>query len=271
MPAPRRRHPTVNCGVLVAAMLACLGSRSFAALRASGPRATPGAAAGGAAAAPETVTIEMERPLDGRIGVAIVGGRRTVSRLSHEEAYQLGWRVGDVITEVNGEVVADNEAVKAAVKKALADNKDTGRPLHFTVKRRTRPPDTSRGMLRMTPGTGGDLTVPMLELTRSLLGEFPVVVFLDGTLKAPNSNLSARAGEILSSTGLAFKAVDASDDKFNPGVRMAVEELSGEHALPQLFVGGVAVANGFKLQELHDAGRLVTQLRMAGAVDASGA
>lgn len=215
------------------------------------------------------VTIEMERPLNGRIGVAIVGGRRTVSRLSHEDAFKVGWRVGDVIKEVNGEAVADNEAVKAAVKQALAAHESAGTPLRFAVLRRTQPPDTTRGMLRMTPGTGGGLTVPMVELVRSLLRDFPVVVFLDGTLRVPKANLSARAGEILAGTGLAFKAIDATDEKYNPGVREAVEELSGQHALPRVFVSGVAFCDGFKIQELHDAGRLVKELRMGGAVDAT--
>jgi len=211
----------------------------------------------------------MQQPLDGRIGVAIQGGRRTVSRLSHQGAYDAGWRVGDTITEVCGQPVADNEAMKAAVKEALAAHAATGAPLTFSVRRPVRPADTTRSMLRMTPGTGGALTMSMTELTLGLVREFPLVVFLDGSLKRPNSNLSARAVEILMGTGLAFKAVDCSDEKYNPGVHGAVEELTGEYALPQVFAGGRALGNGFRMQELHEAGSLASKLKAAGAVEAS--
>jgi len=68
----------------------------------------------------ETVTIEMEAPINDRLGVRIVGGRRTVSSFAHEDAFTAGWRVGDVIVEVNGETTGSNDEVKAAVKKALA-------------------------------------------------------------------------------------------------------------------------------------------------------
>jgi len=93
-----------------------------------------------------------------------------------------------------------------------------------------------------------------------------VVVFLDGTLKRPNNNLSARAAEALQEAGIAFKAIDCADERYNPGVRAAVEELCGEYALPQLFAGGRLLGNGYKIQELHEAGKLATELKLVGAV-----
>jgi len=228
-------------------------------------------AAGGTASIatePDTVAIEMEKPLDGRIGVAIQSGRRIVSRLSHKDASSVGWRVGDVIVEVNGAVVDDNEAVKAAVKLALAEHADRGTSLRFVVKRKAKPLDTTQSMLRMTPGTGGGLTVPMVELTRTLTLDFPVVIFLDGTLKVPGNNLSARAAAALVATGLAFKAIDCGDEKYNPGVRAAVEELVGDYALPQLFAGGRMIGNGYVVEELQKSGELRDRLLELGAVPA---
>merc|ERR1719223_1455547 len=100
-------------------------------------------------------------------------------------------------------------------------------------------------MMRLTPGTDGfTLTVPMVDLVRNLVGDFPVVLFLDGTLKAPKGNLSALAAKLLAEADVGFKAVDCSDEKYNPDVRAAVEELVGEFALPQLFAGGVRIGNG---------------------------
>lgn len=231
------------------------------AMRATGSISAPGAVV-------ETVAIEMPEPLDGKVGVAIQAGRRTVSRLAHKDASSVGWRVGDVITEVNGVSVNDNDAVKAAVGSALEAHRNSGQLMRFVVRRSVVPKDTSRGMLRMTPGTGGALTMSMLELLTSLLGEFPVVIFMDGTIKLPESNLAASAIRALMDTGLAFKAVDCVDEKYNPGARAAVEELAGEYALPQLYVGGKRIGNGHKIQELVATGSLAATLRDLGAVQA---
>jgi len=214
----------------------------------------------------QLVEIKMAKPWNGRIGVNIIGGTRRVSRVLHEDAFEAGWRIGDTITEVCGHPVQTNEELKKTVKHALTQNEATGMALHFAIRRSFKPPDTSRGMLRMTPGTGGELTLPMKDLLANLVYELPVVVFLDGTLNRPNNNLSARAAEALLEAGVAFKAIDCTDEQFNPGVRAAVEELCGEYALPQLFAGGRALGNGYKIEEMHKAGKLATELKLAGAV-----
>lgn len=219
----------------------------------------------------ETVSIEMSAPLDGKLGIALQGGRRTVSRLVNDDAYTVGWRVGDVVVEVNGVVVPDNEAVKASVKQALADNKATGEKMRFVVKRRPEVVDTSRSMLRMTPGTGGGLTMPMRDLVLAMTRDFKVVVFLDGTRTRAQSNLSAQTVEILDKSGIAYKAVDCSDEKYNPGVHTAVEELSGEYLLPQLYIGGTYIGGGYRIQELQNEGELIPRMKGAGAAMAEDA
>ncbi|CAK0850658.1 unnamed protein product, partial [Prorocentrum cordatum] len=198
-------------------------------------------------------------PLDGRIGVAIQGGRRTVSSLKHERAFSLGWRVGDVILEVNGEPVPDNEAVRAAVRRALDAHAAEGKPLRFKVRRPVRKQEapTKPGMLRMTVGDGGGIAVPMVELFRTMLSDFHVVLVLDGKIKLPNNNLSARAIKLLDDRGAVYTGLDASDERYNPGLRAAVEELTGEFALPQLFVAGRYVGNAYKMEELDEQGELV--------------
>ena len=213
----------------------------------------------------EEVCIEMKDALNGKVGVAIQSGRRTVSRLAHKDAALLGWRVGDVIIAVNGKPVKDNEAVKAAVAEAL-DRQSAGEPMKFVVRRLKKEVDRSRSMLRMTPGTGGELTMSMIDLTQSLLGSEQVVLFMEGTLKIPNSNLSAMAVKKLMETGFAFKAIDCDDEKYNPGVKAAVEELTGQR-LPQLFVAGRRVANGPEMQDMKT-NLLAETLRQLGAVAA---
>ncbi|CAJ1328469.1 unnamed protein product [Effrenium voratum] len=138
--------------------------------------------------------------------------------------------------------------------------------MRFRVRRQRVDEDTSCGMIRMTPGTGGELTMSMLDLTQSLLGTFRVVLFMEGTIKAPQSNLSAKAVRALMETGLAFKAIDCEDAKYNPGVKAAVEELSGQ--LPQLFAAGQRLASGHEIQEM-ELSELAEKLRALGAVEAA--
>merc|ERR1711879_749238 len=120
----------------------------------------------------------------------------------------------------------------------------------------------------MTPGTGGALTVSMLELTTQLIQDFTAVLFLNGTLTQPGSDLSALAIQALNDAGIAFKAVDCDDDQYNPGVRAVVEELVGECALPQLFVAGQQIGNGSKIEEMQAGGGFRQKLIAAGAVPA---
>lgn len=159
--------------------------------------------------------------------------------------------------------------MKVGVKAALAANKDEGTPLRFKVKRIVRKQEepTKSKMLRMTPGGGGGISVPMVQLARTMMADFPVVIYLDGTLSLPNNNLSARAIKLLQERGAVLTALDASDERYNPGLREAVEEMTGEYALPQLFVAGKYVGNAYKLEELEEKGELATLL--ASAVSAS--
>jgi len=212
----------------------------------------------------ESVSIEMAEPLDGRIGVSIQGGRRKVTRLTHKDAFDAGWRLGDVILEVNGKATPDNEAVKSAVKGALDAHSKTGSGMSFKVQRQVIPVDRSRGMVKMTPGTGGELTVTMTVLLQSLMWESPVVVFLDGTIQKPEANLSAKAVELLNAAGVAYKAVNAADEKFNPGVREAIEKMTGDTSLPQVFLKGGLLGNGYRLEELSESGELESLLKQAG-------
>jgi len=207
-------------------------------------------------AEPELVAIEMKAPLDGKIGVSVQSGTCIVSRLVHEEAFRMGWRLKDVVVELNGEAIGDGESLKAVVKSALEGHRASGTPLRFLVQRVAQPTDTSRGMVRMTPGTGGSLTMPMIDLVRGLTQDFTVVLFLDGTIEQPKGNLSALAVQAVAESEVGFKAVDCSDEQYNPGVRAAVEELIGEYALPQLFVGGSWIGDGHHLEKLHSEGGL---------------
>lgn len=215
----------------------------------------------------EMLEINMSSLVEGRVGVNIVKGQRKISRVLYRDAFLLGWRVGDEIVEVNGKQVVDNDAVQRAVRRAVAAHKRSGAPMRFKVHRWS-PRNSGRGMVRMTLGKGVDHMVPMLDLTRGLVEDYPAVLLMEGSLDRPRSRLSARAVALLDDAGAAFKGVDCANETENPGVREAMEELSGQAALPQLFVGGQHIgagrmllrrlsSNATELRELlHSAGAL---------------
>ncbi|EOD19564.1 hypothetical protein EMIHUDRAFT_209162 [Emiliania huxleyi CCMP1516] len=110
-------------------------------------------------------------------------------------------------------------------------------------------------MLPLTKGNGKALTVPIESLLLGLLGDFPVVLFIDGTILAPNDPASAEAVRVLQDAGVCYKAVDCSDERCNTGAREVVAALSRNTLLPQIYargwVGGI--------EELKsEAGRLAT-------------
>lgn len=216
---------------------------------------------GGETPAYETVAIEMASLPEGKIGVNIQKERRLVSRVLYREAFMAGWRVGDDVVEVNGRPVESNADVRSQVRKAIEEHGQRGTPLRFVVRRwATR--GTTRGMVRMSSPRGMDHFVPMLDLTLGLLQDYPVVLFMEGSLENPAAlrGPSLRAVELLDSLDVAFKAVDCADEKVNPGLRDVVQELSSDSKLPQLFVGGKHLNNG-----LRDASELRAALHAAGA------
>lgn len=194
----------------------------------------------GESSAYDTVQIIMDQLPKSRLGINLVHNQVTVSRVVVREAFNAGWRVGDVILEVDGKQVRSNKAVQRAVRQALLQKK---LPLSFKV-RRWAVPDGSRGMLQLTKDGHREHLVPMLDIVKGVLQEFRVVLFLEGPLTEPKTRLSRRVVQRLDALGLPFKAIDCSNEKSNPSIRKIAKELSGEEVLPQLFINGTHVAGG---------------------------
>eukprot|EP00929_Paragymnodinium_shiwhaense_P004793 TRINITY_DN105996_c0_g1_i1.p1 TRINITY_DN105996_c0_g1~~TRINITY_DN105996_c0_g1_i1.p1 ORF type:complete len:313 (+),score=75.47 TRINITY_DN105996_c0_g1_i1:53-940(+) len=227
------------------------------------------AAAGAGAYNSRALDLVMQRPPGGKLGVSVTSGTRTVSSTNHEEADDAGWRVGDVIVKVGEQDVGDNDALKEAVKALIAAHKETGKPLHFTVKRRVPPPDHTQSMMQLTAGKDDkSLTIKMTRLLGWVVKDYPVVLFMDGNIRAPGNNLSARAVEALQEAGIAFRAIDCNDIRHNEGAKEAVEEMAGEWALPQLYAGGERIGNGYDVERLGKSGELRQLLVNAGGVEA---
>lgn len=210
----------------------------------------------------DTILIEMKSIPDGRVGVNIVKGQCQVSRVLHGEAFRAGFRVGDHIFEVNGRAVASNVAVRQAVKHAVNAHKRSGVPLNFRV-RRWSVKSSTRGMVKMTGSHGLDHVVPMVDLARGLVLDYPVVLFTEGELDGNLRGDSARAVRLLDLAGRPFKAVDCGNETANPGMRSALREMTGEEDLPQLFVAGRHLGGAASIARLHRSGELRSQVMSA--------
>mmetsp|Transcript_90240 Transcript_90240/g.291792 ORF Transcript_90240/g.291792 Transcript_90240/m.291792 type:complete len:345 (-) Transcript_90240:102-1136(-) len=214
---------------------------------------------GGETPAVDCREIVMPMLIKGRIGVNIVKGERKISRVLFREAFNLGWRVGDEVVEVNGRPVADHDALRSAVQRAINAHKKKRTPIRFRI-RRWSPMNSGRGMIRMSKGKGFDHVVPMLDLIKGFVQDFPVVLLMEGSLEKPGSRLSARAARLLDEQGIVFKALDCLDNSSNPGAAAAVAEMTEDAPLPSLYIGGQLLGSGRALLRLRGSEELAAAL-----------
>ncbi|CAJ1375664.1 unnamed protein product [Effrenium voratum] len=175
------------------------------------------------------VVIVMDQLPKSRLGINLVHKQRKVSRVVVREAFNAGWRVGDEVLEVEGKQVRSNAAAQRAVRRALKRHARAGGSLKFKV-RRWAVRDGSRGMLQLTKDGHREHLVPMVDIVRGVLKDYQAVLFMEGTLQKPNSRLSRLIIRALDAQRVAFKAIDCSDEKANPGIRKIAKEVSGEEA-----------------------------------------
>ena len=71
----------------------------------------------------------------------------------------------------------------------------------------------------------------MVDIVRGVLKEFPVVLFLDGTLSKPKSRLSERVVRELDAQGLTFKALKGLDTPW-PWIGHRLQRRQGEPCHP---------------------------------------
>jgi monothiol glutaredoxin len=88
-----------------------------------------------------------------------------------------------------------------------------------------------------------------------------VVLFMKGTPVFPQCGFSAAVVQILSQTGVKFKAFDVLQD---PDLRNGIKEFSNWPTIPQLYVKGEFVGGCDIVREMHEAGELKTLLMAKG-------
>ena len=92
-----------------------------------------------------------------------------------------------------------------------------------------------------------------IEKIKSEINADKVVIFMKGTPESPQCGFSARAVEILGSTGRPFHAVDILA---NPDIRAMLPEVSNWPTFPQIFVDGKLIGGCDILSEMHERGEL---------------
>ena len=88
-----------------------------------------------------------------------------------------------------------------------------------------------------------------------------VVLYMKGTPVFPQCGFSAAVVQILSSTGVKFKAIDVLKD---PEVRQGIKEFSNWPTIPQLYVKGEFVGGCDILREMYEAEELKPFLEEKG-------
>jgi monothiol glutaredoxin len=85
------------------------------------------------------------------------------------------------------------------------------------------------------------------------VGSSDVLLFMKGTPVFPQCGFSAAVVQILSNTGVKFKAIDVLKD---PEIRQGIKEFSNWPTIPQLYVKGEFVGGCDILREMYEADEL---------------
>jgi monothiol glutaredoxin len=88
-----------------------------------------------------------------------------------------------------------------------------------------------------------------------------VVLFMKGTPVFPQCGFSAAVVQILTATGVKYKAIDVLKD---PEVRQGIKEFSNWPTIPQLYVKGEFVGGCDILREMYEAEELKPFLEEKG-------
>jgi monothiol glutaredoxin len=104
---------------------------------------------------------------------------------------------------------------------------------------------------------------PVHDRIQQEVGSNDVLLFMKGTPVFPQCGFSAAVVQILSNTGVKFKAIDVLKD---PDIRQGIKEFSNWPTVPQLYVKGEFVGGCDILREMYEADELGPFLAEKGIV-----
>ena len=99
------------------------------------------------------------------------------------------------------------------------------------------------------------------EVVEQLVKKNKVVIFMKGVPEEPRCGFSNAVVQILRMHGVTYDAHDALKDE---DVRKGIKAYSNWPTIPQVFIGGEFVGGCDIMQQMHQNGELVEELRKAG-------
>ena len=102
---------------------------------------------------------------------------------------------------------------------------------------------------------------PVHDRIQQEVGSNDVLLFMKGTPVFPQCGFSAAVVQILSNTGVKFKAIDVLKD---PEIRSGIKEFSNWPTIPQLYVKGEFVGGSDIMMEMYESGELAPFLAEKG-------
>jgi monothiol glutaredoxin len=99
------------------------------------------------------------------------------------------------------------------------------------------------------------------ERIRNDVDSHPVVLFMKGTPVFPQCGFSAQVVQVLSLTGVKFKAFNVLEDE---ELRDGIKQFSDWPTIPQLYVKGEFVGGCDIIREMYQAGELQELLEAKG-------
>src|SRR5271170_4844833 len=102
---------------------------------------------------------------------------------------------------------------------------------------------------------------PVFDRIRDEISKNDVLLFMKGTPVFPQCGFSAAVVQILSNTGVKFKAVDVLKD---PEIRSAIKDFSNWPTIPQLYVKGEFVGGCDIVREMYETDELAPFLAEKG-------
>src|ERR1700740_804870 len=105
------------------------------------------------------------------------------------------------------------------------------------------------------------MTAPIQDRIPKDVADNEVLLFMKGTPVFPQCGFSAAVVQILSNTGVKFKAIAVLKD---PEIRSGIKEFSNWPTIPQLYVKGEFVGGADILREMYEADELAPFLAEKG-------
>ncbi len=100
------------------------------------------------------------------------------------------------------------------------------------------------------------------ETIKQQIQDNPIILYMKGTPNEPYCGFSAKAAELLKSTGVGFAYVNVIE---SPDIFRNLPAVSGWPTYPQLFVNGEIIGGSDIVEEMLESGELLPLLKEAAS------